>query len=90
LIDCPFAVAFEDFVNMARRMTKLIRDTGGITHKATEFRKFSEVGDRRQPVRLDEVHHALELDEEDRVRDEEHAVGPFPDDRSEHSVKLGS
>jgi hypothetical protein len=49
-------------------------DAGRIAHKAAEFRELGKVGDGRQPVRFDEVGHALELDEEDRIRDEKNAA----------------
>src|SRR5262249_35706247 len=70
-------------------MPELIGQARRIAHEATEFRKLGEVGDCGQAARCDEVRHALKLNEEDRVSDEEDAVDFFPNDRVESAVKLG-
>jgi hypothetical protein len=80
--------ALENLVDVFCCMPVLIRQAWRIAHKTTDLRKLNKVGNCRQPIRCHEVSHPFELDEEDRVRDEENTIGMRLKDRGEDIVEV--
>ena len=85
----PALAPLKDLVDVFGGMSVLIREVWRVAYKATEFRKLDKIGDRGQPICCREFGHALELDEKDRVSDEENAIGPLMHNRCKDIVEVG-
>ncbi len=69
-------------------MPVLIRQAWCIAHKTSELWKLDKIGNRWKPIRCHEIGHAFELDEKDRIGDEENAIGPLLQNRIEDNIEV--